>query len=474
MQSLTTNRRVERKPAGQWPARIFAGWYSLWLIALPAGAHAAKVPSEQSMSDATLAMCPTLGARRDSDFIQQSAEEAQLNDFCDALVGGAFGGSDDNWSMVNGEEMQNVQSQVTKIRDLQNGSIFARLEALRSGKVGRGIDVAGLRLDVSDQTMLGGAGSDQLLDENSVFQNVNWPRLGIFLSGGVRFGDKDATGQAGGFSFDARGVTIGADYRLTDQLVLGAAVGYTNFDIDFDTTSASVAGQDLSSDGVTFAGFGTYYPSDRFFVDGVLSLGWTSYDSTRRIVAISNDPAVDSVDATTKGDFDAFYYGASSNFGYDYPLTGSLLLTPSLRLDYVKAEIDGFSESADESDEVSLAFGDQDAESLTSQLGVELSRKFSTDLGVITPSFRATYIHEFLGDDEGVKVKYKADPTNLSEFELPTEGRDRHYTTLGANVTATLPNGFSTFADYGTVLGLRDFDIHSISIGLRKELGSNF
>ena len=85
-------------------------------------------------------------------------------------------------------------------------------------------------------------------------------RLGIFATGNVTFGDKNSTGEIGGFDFDTEGLTIGADYRLTDNLVLGAAAGYSHFNADFDESDNSPGGQELDSDAAQFSLFGSFYP----------------------------------------------------------------------------------------------------------------------------------------------------------------------------------------------------------------------
>ena len=453
---------------------LLAGIAALGLVlAKPASAQfSTENDAQESMGDATLAMCPTLGARRDNPDIQQSDSEVNLNQFCDALAGGQFADTNQVLQRVAGEEVLGVQDQITEVRNIPLGHIMSRMTAIRSGQAsGAGISVADLDIRVGDEVLVGTARDDRLNeDDGALLSSWDWQKLGVYLSGSVRFGNKDETRQAGGFSFDTSGFTAGLDYRLTDNLLVGGAVGYTRYDVDFDVTSESLSGQDLSSDGVTLAGYAAYFPTPKVFIDGALTLGWLNYQTRRRIRAVGS-PDVDDLDAITKGKFDSFYYGLAARAGYETRLIGRVQMTPTFQLEYVRAKIDGFEEESSNprADAISLAFGNQRAESLRSKLGVELRRGFQTPIGPTILAGRAVYNHELLGDDAGVNVRYKADPTRLSEFELRTEGRDRHYGELGTSLRATrLPFGLEAFVDYATVVGLRDFEIHNINAGVRK------
>lgn len=428
--------------------------------------------AQQSMLDATINMCPSLGARRDNPGIQQSDAEASLNEFCDALVTTQFSDTEQVLQRVAGEEVLGVQDQITEIRNIPLGHIMSRMTAIRSGQAsGAGISVANLDISVGDEVLVGAARDDRLNeDDSAMLSTLDWQKLGVYLSGSVRFGNKDETRQAGGFSFDTSGITLGLDYRLTDNLLVGGAIGYTRYDVDFDVTSESLAGQDLGSDGITLAGYAAYFPKPQFFIDGALTLGWLNYETRRRIRAVGSSN-VDDIDAITKGKFDSFYYGLAARAGYETRLIGRVQMTPTFQLEYVRAKIDGFEENSSDAraDAISLAFGNQRAESLRSKLGVELRRGFQTPIGPTILAGRAIYNHELIGDDAGVNVRYKADPTRLSEFELRTEGRDRHYGELGASLRAAkLPFGLEAFVDYATIVGLRDFEIHNINAGVRK------
>ena len=468
----------------RWSVLILSAQFAALIFS--AKTFAQQNDAQSSMLSATLNMCPTLNARfeenedDDSLTIEPSDGEVNLTNFCNALVGGEFANNDNVLQQVNGEEMQNVQSQITKIRDGQIDLAFARLAAARTQPAGgSGINLAGLNVVAGDQVLMGATADDQLVDSDVLLQGLDWGKLGLFVSGHLRLGDKDATSQADGHSFQAEGLMAGLDYRLSDQLIVGGGIGYSTFNVDFDNTPTSLAGQDLSSDGITLVGFGTLYPNDRFFIDGIVTLGWTGYKSERRIDAQPANPDsgnVTPVSGTIKGDFDAFHYGLAAKTGYELKLIGGILFTPTFLVNYVNMDVDGVNETGDNelTDAVSLSIGSHTTESLTSELGVEFSHRFGTPIGVLIPNVRAAYIHELLAKDDDIRIEYNADPTALSRFTLPTEDRDLHYGRLGADISAVLPSGFTVYVDYDSLVGVKNFDVHTFTFGFRADLGGGY
>ncbi len=57
------------------------------------------------------------------------------------------------------------------------------------------------------------------------------------MDGRINYGDKDQTQNQAGFDFDTIGITGGVDYRIRDNFVVGAALGYSQIETDFDRSS---------------------------------------------------------------------------------------------------------------------------------------------------------------------------------------------------------------------------------------------
>jgi uncharacterized protein with beta-barrel porin domain len=428
--------------------------------------------AQRDMAQAIDRACPTLATNRD----ELQGDQVDLADVCTAMVQtaldvpGSLGLSDEEMNAalqtVNGEELQNPQQQIVEIRDTLVASLQARIDAIRTGTVGPGLSLAGLGL--SDGETL--VAADDL--ETAEIIPAQWTegaflsRLGVFATGRVVLGDKDETSQSDGYDFETTGVTVGADYRLTDAFVFGGAFGYSYYDVDFDDTPRSPKGQDLDSDTYAFSLFGSYTFDVGFFTDAIATVGWADYDSKRKIfIANNNGP---DISRTAEGSFDVFQYGLAARVGYDYTpeQVEGLTLTPIAGLEYLRAEIDGFTEHGAQG--LDLQFDDFDAKSLTSNVGLETTYSISTGIGIITPGINGRWVHEF-EDDDGPRVAYANDPTGLSGFRITSDDVTRNYGVVGANVAAQFAGGWAAFVDYATPVGLDDFTVHQINFGIRKE-----
>ena len=441
--------------------------------------------AQQTMGNSIDNVCPTLVGQVTNDPDLVGTDTGELQRVCTAMVQNAallnggtppangFGIGDAatyNGAVqaIAGEELQTPQLEITKVRNNQVGAIRGRLGALRASSITGQLALNGF--DRRREYQIASEG-----DDIPVLEEASSGRMGVFISAGYRFGEKDNTSEVEGFDFDNKGITAGIDYRISSDLIAGIAFGYSAFDVDFDTTINSPNGQELENDTYSVSLYGTYYGADAFFVDGVLRGGYGDYESNRHIfipnpggVDIDNDGNPDGdLDRTAQGDFDSWFVDLGVRAGYDINLNGPTI-TPSIGADFVYADIDGFEETG--AGGLNLAFEDQQAKSLTANLGVAASYPISFEGGVLTPSVNAAWNLELAGDDDGVEFFYAADttPGTLSRFEIEPEDKDTNFGELGASIAVALPNDFSAFVDYSTIIALEDIEQHSIFVGFRK------
>ena len=306
-------------------------------------------------------------------------------------------------------------------------------------------------------------------------------RLGVFANGTFTGGDKDATSREAGFDFKTYGAILGADYRFTNNFVLGVTFNYQSTNIDFDNSSFlnTPAGGGIDTHSFGFSIYGTYYVSNQFYVDSIFNFGRNHYDIERRIIyAIPSTDrtgaliqgATTTVNQTAQGDTNSTQYSFSVGAGYDFNVRG-FTITPFVRLEYSRLDVGGYQESIDNTANgfgLALAFDHQDVESLLHVLGAQASYAISTGIGVLLPQVRAEWRHEFKNDARTITSRFVFDPLR-TPLALVTDSPDRDFFALGVSLSATFRGGVAAFVSYEAVVGLADVTSNSVVGGIRLE-----
>jgi outer membrane autotransporter protein len=351
---------------------------------------------------------------------------------------------------------------------LQAVNIAGRLTALRTG-VG-GFSTAGLNIDL-DGTRISGSQMQSLLEAltggGASADDSGFSRLGVFVSGTLVSGDRDPTTNEEGFDYDAYGLTLGVDYRLNDNLILGGALGYSSTEADVDNDRGKL---DADSYAITF--YGTYYQTDNFFIDGSLSYGRSDYDQERRVRYTL--PNVN-VNQDFFSDFDGDQFGIYLSTGYEMRFS-ELLVVPTARLQYIRATIDSYSEDRVSNpgapgSGLNVQIDDQTYRSFALGLGGQVSYAMSQSWGVLLPYASLEYVHDFEKNDSAVTGTFvNDDPTaGKKPFTLPVDSNDQNYFNLAIGASAQFTNGTAGFVNYEQLMGYSDVSQYRINAGLRFE-----
>jgi len=360
------------------------------------------------------------------------------------------------------EEAANARTLASKTITGQMRNLGGRLAALRAGAQGFAMGTLPFDASPNSRTMTAGTAFGRNGGGASADASSSFSRLGGFMNGIFGFGDMDATSREDGFDFNTQGVTLGADYRFSDSMVLGGAFGYTRFDSTFDTT-ATAAGGDQVTNGYNVSIYGTYYLKD-FYVDGAGTFGWTDHDLTRRIVYASNS-ALPGQNRTATSDTNSQQYSFNVGAGYNAHV-GPYEFGPYGQLNYMHFDIDGYEETGAMG--LNLVVADQNLESLITNLGLRVSRSMGWSNGVFIPLIRGEWDHEFKNNSEIITARYVNDPGNNSLIAR-SESPDRNFFKLGVSLLNVFIGGTQAFIDFETLLGFRDLTNHVFTIGGRHE-----
>jgi uncharacterized protein with beta-barrel porin domain len=331
-------------------------------------------------------------------------------------------------------------------------SLTGRLRALRLGATG--FDIRGLAFNLDGRVVPASLLVASADETSGTGVPPAMKRLGVFVSGTMSFGDRDATSTEDGFDFTTVGITGGVDYRFTDSFILGVAFGYTSLDADLDADE-----DEVEADSYSVALYSTYYVGD-LFLDFMASGGMADYKMTRNIRYVT---ATDSVDKTAFSDTDGTHYAFAFGAGYEFRVVRAIF-GPYTQVNYLKSNIDGFREQG--AAEFNLEIGDQEVESLLSVLGVQISYPVRGAFGTLLPQLRAEWRHEFKNDSRSLTARLINNPTGPVAV-ISSDDPDRDYFNVAAGVVAALTGGTTVALEYETVLGLEDITNHIIRARLR-------
>lgn len=378
------------------------------------------------------------------------------------------------------EELAGQGSATTKFAASQLSALSTRLAVLRWG-------VSGLRSAQNDGThdktddgdiLLARVGRTARGSGASADVPEDFARWGSFVDGSFGYGSKDPTDLEDAFDFDGEELTVGIDYRFTASVVAGVILGYSNKEIDFDS-SLSIVDGGIKSDGFSALVFGMF-ETEHFYAS--LSLGYQAltHDTTRRITYPSINPTVESVDSTASSDTDSAALLATANLGYSLRL-GAFSIDPVVDVSYSDTTIDAFTETSVDNldtttanDPFNLRVGEQSIDSLDVAPSLKLQYVFTPKFGVLIPFVIGRYHFELSDDARRISSRYADALGQLvgnsgSDFEVSTDAPDDKYYTLAGGCSIVLPHGLNGFVQY---LEVFDYDAYKnavITAGFRFE-----
>lgn len=388
---------------------------------------------------------------------------------------------------VSGEEIAAQGVLSTQVSAGQFANISGRLSALRVGgasSAARGRVAMFNEARPAVASLAGGPQRDVLAfgggaSADSAASSADASPVGWFVESSYGFGDHDQTLNEDAFDFDAVSVTTGTDYNF-GSAVLGFSVGYDRYTADFDT-AVLVSGGEVEVDGVSGSLFGGLF-HEGWTLNGIATYGSLSSDVTRRVVYDSANAACSSCGAfrSITGSPDGSYVALGITAGFELN-AGGWEISPSISASYRDVDIDGYDES-DPVGGLALRYEDQNIESTRSIVGVAIARPISRSFGVLVPSLRAEWHHEFEDDARAVRAKYVLEDSlaagasaakdfgcQISCFTMLADPADADYAVAGVGLSAVFAQRTQVYLYYEALLGAAYVSGNSIALGLRGQ-----
>lgn len=261
--------------------------------------------------------------------------------------------------------------------------------------------------------MTGGGASDSLGAMNP---------FGFFVTGTLSVGERDGDVSTVGYDSDGYNLTFGLDYRLSDALVWGAALGLAKDEIEFSSNLGEQA-----TDMVSLATFVNYYLSEKVYLDALMIYGQGDLDTTRNILG-----------ETARGTTDSDVWSFAVSAGYD-ATNGAWQYGAFSRLEYSKANVDGYSETGSSYD---LSVSSHGSKSAELALGGRIGHAFSLASCVLVPSLDVEWVNQFESDGRLIGVGVEDISSTFGAYD---EGFDKSYANAGLSVSAVFEAGLSMF-----------------------------
>jgi len=185
-----------------------------------------------------------------------------------------------------------------------------------------------------------------------------------------------------GYSALGGGIVMGVDTQVSEDVVVGGAFSYGQTRIDGRGTLSNNR-TDVDSYQASFYGVLQGAP---WYLQSQIGFAFQEFDATRSVTvgAISERPTAS---------FDGSVFSAGLSGGYPVSM-GDLTITPSISLDYVYSEQDGYTET--NAPTTALAVSSNRDESVRSGLAASVSTNYALDGGgKLAPEVHLGWFHAF-------------------------------------------------------------------------------
>ncbi|HEY9704714.1 MAG TPA: autotransporter domain-containing protein [Allocoleopsis sp.] len=272
-------------------------------------------------------------------------------------------------------------------------------------------------------------------------------KWGVFVSGDVNFGQQNTTTNQTGFDYTTAGVTVGTDYRFTKNLALGLAISYAGTDNNFQNNLGKV-----SADSYGLSVYSSYN-QNKFYMDGLISYGWNNYDITRNTGFFDRQ-------AISKTDGDQL--GLRINTGYNLG-EEEVEFTPNLGIRYHHVNINKYTENG--AGTLNMNVGDQNADSLIGNLGVQMAYNMRGEFATFSPYFGINYEHEFANNIRNITTELVNQPG--FNWQTKTNEVDRDYLRFNVGLRTQFVNNLSLSLGYETLIGKQNVSDNYINGQIR-------
>ena len=235
----------------------------------------------------------------------------------------------------------------------------------------------GVSAAVGGQTLVSNAVGSRTDSGRGLSSGDTLQGAGVWVQGLYSDADQSLRDGIAGYNAHSRGVAVGADGKLNDNLTLGLAYSYLSTNVNGDTGNKT----EVDGHAITlYSGL----EQGNWFLDGGLTVGRNDNSGKRQIAG-----------TTAKGDYNSDLLGANLVGGYTYRLSPGVLIEPRVAARYSRVEIDRYSEKGSSA---ALRVDAQRYEVAELGAGLRAAASFVVGQGRLEPQLRVMGYHDLAAD----------------------------------------------------------------------------
>ncbi|MFT4058129.1 MAG: autotransporter outer membrane beta-barrel domain-containing protein [Legionella sp.] len=242
---------------------------------------------------------------------------------------------------------------------------------------------------------------------------------------------------------------MGSDIQLNKSFFMGVGLGYGH-----DLSDIGQQGSRSLLNSYNIALYASYRPSDKMFIDVLLSNQWLSFESHRYV---SNNGNI------IKGNRNGNQQFGFLSLAFEQSIN-KLLLSPYVRLDLANAKLYAYSEKG--AVYSVLNYHHQSVQTTRGNLGLRGELPVKKEYGIWLPTFRLEYGHEFQRD--GMAAMFYPNILGSPDYFVSLPGLSRNYILFGPGLKLETLKGWLLRFEYLDIVNNASSTNQSVLFGIEK------
>jgi outer membrane autotransporter protein len=280
------------------------------------------------------------------------------------------------------------------------------------------------------------------------------------------------TGLERGYETDSTKIQLGLDYRINDDWLLGALLGWDKYDTRYEGAAPGrnfVPGDsegDSDADNINLSVFTTLVIGDSFYLDALAS--YSSSDYTFRRIGLFQEAtrSTPTIDVVTSANTEGNQLALSIGVGWDKSY-GANMIQIYARLGRFSSSVDPYSETGGAG--FAMSVENKDTSETAASVGFKYSRTINTSFGVLVPQIYVEYENAVDSEVSESLSSFVADASG-TEFQTLGDTPDETSARLGLALLGSFPDGWTGFISINKLAGKEHTEEFRITAGIRVEL----